>query len=133
MLSSRLLSFGALIAALATSTAARAQTSPDSTYNLSVVEVQPRVVNVKELGERVRSEYPASLRGSGTQGEVTLRFAVDVRGRVDPNTITIVSTTHEDFNEPARRVAQRTRFRPAMIEDRPVRVIVEIPLRFRSE
>lgn len=109
-----------------------AQTQPpaEDTYRLSPVEVDPSLANARQVNQMLEREYPASLRSSGVSGTVVLRFAIEPNGRVDAASVTIVTTPNEQFNEPARRVVERMRFRPAENLGKPVRVVIEMPLRF---
>jgi TonB family protein len=102
----------------------------EGTYELSAVEELPEIRNRRDIARLVAAGFPAELRGTGTQGSVTLRFRVLTTGRVDPATITVVESAHEAFNEPAVQVAQRMLFRPAGINGRPVSVIVTVPINF---
>jgi protein TonB len=131
MRSVRLSSGLALVLALAVSSEAHSQTPSENNYRMSPVEVEPALANRREVGELVQREYPAALRNAGIGGTVTVKFAVEANGRVDASSITVVSSDQEQLAEPARRVVQRMRFRPAENLGKPVRVMISLPLQFR--
>lgn len=58
----------------------------------------------------VESNYPRALRDAGVGGTVALRYQVSRNGRVDRNTIRILRSTHEGFNDVAIRAVQRLRY-----------------------
>jgi TonB family protein len=51
-------------------------------------------------------------------------------GTVDAGSITVTSSSHEQFNDPTIRSVQRLRFRPAKVNGRPVKVWVELPIQW---
>jgi len=107
---------------------------PDSsTYELSVVTQQPELINRGDIGEEMARAYPPLLRDAGVAGTVTIRMRVDHRGRVDPASVTIESSTHEAFSDAATRVVRQMRFRPAEVEGVPVAVWVVLPVTFQLQ
>jgi TonB family protein len=99
-------------------------------YGLDEVEVQPELQNSREVFGLIRLYYPSLERDAGVQGTVVLRWVIGADGRAERSTIRVTSTTHPDFDEPARRVAARMRFSPAMVNGKPVRVEVILPVTF---
>lgn len=102
----------------------------DETYELSDVEELPRPTNGAEFARLLAASYPSLLRDAGVTGSVQVRFRVLETGFVDANSITVTSSSHEQFNDPAIRAVQTLRFRPARINGRSVRVWVEQPVAF---
>jgi periplasmic protein TonB len=74
--------------------------------------------------------YPDLLRQAGVQGRVVLEAVVDTTGRVLSPSISVVLATNPGFVAPARQAMLATRFRPAMIGGKPVRMLVRIPYEF---
>ncbi|HEX8672059.1 MAG TPA: energy transducer TonB, partial [Longimicrobium sp.] len=66
-------------------------------------------------------------------GTVMLSFRVNEDGRVDPTTIEVVSSDNEQFSEAAKKVVERMRFSPSKVNDRPVKVLVQIPITFQPQ
>jgi TonB family protein len=77
--------------------------------------------------------YPDSLYAFRIGGEVVAQFVVDTTGRVLPETITAVSSTHPAFADAVRRSLRRSKFRPAILAGRPVRQVMVLPYRFVME
>jgi TonB family protein len=99
-----------------------------STYELSMVEEFPRPTNTPEFSRALTSSYPSALRDERVSGEVQVRFRVLEDGSVDPGSVSIVSSTHEAFNEPSARSVLVLRFRPAYVGGRPVKVWIVLPI-----
>jgi TonB family protein len=97
-------------------------------YELSAVEVLPRVVDRQAFGRALAEGYPPVLRDAGTGGMVHVRFRVEVDGTTSHASIT--HSTHHDFDAPTLRAVQFLRFRPARIGGKPVRVWVEQPIQW---
>jgi len=74
--------------------------------------------------------YPEMLRQAGVQGRVILEAMVDTTGRVNRDSIDVVSATHPEFVAAARQALLATLFRPAVVSGRLVRVRVRIPYEF---
>jgi TonB family protein len=74
--------------------------------------------------------YPQALQVAGISGQVKLRFVVDTTGRVDPESIKVLKSTHAGFEQPARESVVAALFHPARLGDRPVRQLTEQPIRF---
>ena len=110
------------------STVERTAPADEGTYELSAVEEQPRVTNARDFVRQLERNYPVLLRDAGVGGTVTVRFRVNEDGRVDPESITITSSTHEQFNDATIRAVRTLRFRPARVNNRPVRVWVDQPV-----
>ena len=79
---------------------------------------------------RVLPEYPTVARSQGLEGEVVLRAIVDRRGAVEPDIVVVESVPLLD--PAAIEALRRWRFEPGRdVNNRPVRVVIEVPLRFR--
>ncbi|HEX8454423.1 MAG TPA: TonB family protein [Longimicrobium sp.] len=110
------------------------ETPPDQgVYDISSVEVKPALSNGSDVARALERNYPPLLRDAGVGGTVMLSFRVNEDGRVDPTTIEVVSSDNEQFSEAAKKVVERMRFRPAKVNDRPVKVLVQIPITFQPQ
>jgi TonB family protein len=116
---------------VAQSTVERTAPPEVGTYELSAVEEQPRPTNVQELQRQLERNYPPLLRDAGVTGTVQVRFRVLENGTVDVPSIQVTSSTHDQFNDPTIRSVQRLRFRPAKVNNRPVKVWVELPIQWQ--
>ncbi|MDQ3556512.1 MAG: TonB family protein [Gemmatimonadota bacterium] len=118
---------------VAQSTAEREAPADQGVYELSVVSEQPKLQNGPEIARQLQRQYPPLLRDSGVTGSATVSFVVGADGRVEGASVTVVSSTHEQFGEAAKRVVERMRFSPARVNRQGVRVAVTQPIAFNLE
>ena len=79
---------------------------------------------------RVLPEYPDAARSRGLEGEVVLRAIVDRHGAVERDIVVVVSVPLLD--QAAIDALRQWRFEPGRdASNRAVRVVIEVPLRFR--
>lgn len=102
----------------------------EGTYELSGVDEPPQALNLSEFQRQMERNYPPLLRDAGVGGTVQVRFRVLEDGAVDATSITVVSSSHEQFNEATDRSVRRLRFRPATVAAKPVRVWVDFPVQW---
>ncbi len=86
-----------------------------------------------EVVKQVATEYPEIARRAGVEGDVWLRVPVDTNGTVIASKIKVVknSTGNSGCVEAAIEAAKNYKFSPAYQRDRPVRVWVSLPFKFR--
>jgi TonB family protein len=96
-------------------------------------EVKPTLLNAGEVQGLLAEVYPPLLRDAGVTGQTLVKFVIDAGGRVVPASVLMVSTTHAAFAEASLAVVARMRFTPAMVEDREVPVLVQIPITWTLE
>lgn len=95
----------------------------DAPLALRDVAAQP------ELVERVLPEYPPRARTMQIEGQVVLEVVLDRRGHVEDSVR--VTRSIPALDAAAITAIRQWRFRPARDrEGRPVRVVMEIPVRF---
>ena len=58
------------------------------------------------------------------------RLVVGTDGRAEPGSIEIVSSTNKAFEAPTRYAIQNAVFRPGRVNGKPVRVLIQMPVRF---
>lgn len=92
-------------------------------------EVQPLLANREVVGRALQREYRV-LQMIGT---VNVKFRVREDGTVDERTVTVLAQTDEAFAEPALRVVNEMRFRPARVAGWPVSIWVTLPVTFRPD
>ena len=93
-------------------------------YEIAVVEEQPALIEPGTL------EYPPLLQQAGIEGRAVLEFVLDPQGRVEPATITVVTSSHPGFATAALASLRRMRFSPGRVNGRGVRVLVRMPFDF---
>ncbi|HEX8433119.1 MAG TPA: TonB family protein [Longimicrobium sp.] len=118
---------------VAQSTAERETPPDEGVYDINSVEEKPGLSNTAEVRRALERNYPPLLRDAGVSGTVLLSFRVNEDGRVDPSTISVVESENEQFSEAAKKVVERMRFRPAKVNNRPVKVLVQMPITFQSQ
>jgi TonB family C-terminal domain len=88
-----------------------------------------QAANPPILITRVVPEYPQQARRQGIEGLVLLEAILDRDGRIEDDIKVLQSIPSLD--EAARRALRRWRFKPARDHSgRPLRVILEVPIRF---
>lgn len=102
----------------------------DGPVSAAVLEERPALRNAGEIEALLERVYPDRLRRAGVTGETRLQFVVGTDGRVEPESVVVVASSHPAFDEPAIRAVRRMRFAPASVMGRPVRVIIDLPVRW---
>jgi protein TonB len=80
-----------------------------------------------------KPRYPDALKSVNVEGEVMVQYIVDARGRVEPGSIKVLSSAHALFAQAVRTALLEARYRPAEVNGRPVRQLVQQPFRFKLE
>jgi protein TonB len=78
-----------------------------------------------------KPRYPESLRSAGIDGRVLVQFVVDTMGRVDMNSVKILSATHDLFSRSVRDALGNFRFRPAESGGHRVAALAQMPFEFQ--
>lgn len=78
-------------------------------------------------------QYPRELRSRAVQGSALMRFVVDTAGRVDPESIAVVSSTEPSFGASVRTFLRSARHTPARRDDRAVCALMVQPFYFTVE
>jgi protein TonB len=88
-----------------------------------------QVANPPLLLSRVTPDYPRQARRQGVEGLVLLEAILDLEGRIEEEIKVLQSIPLLD--DAAMQALRRWRFRPARDHtNQPVRVILEVPVRF---
>ena len=74
--------------------------------------------------------YPEALKRARTAGDVLIEFVVDTAGVPELGTVGIVAASHPAFGIAARDAVAAARFTPAFRAGKPVRQLVQVPVRF---
>jgi protein TonB len=77
--------------------------------------------------------YPDALRSVNVTGEVMVQYIVDAKGRVEPGSIKVLSSTHKLFADAVRSALLNARYRPAQVGGQSVRQLVEQPFIFKLD
>ena len=75
--------------------------------------------------------YPDSLQRAGIEGAVMAQFVIDTSGRIEMETVKVLSSTNLRFTQSVLEALPRMLFRPAVLNGNKARQIVEVPFKFR--
>ena len=90
---------------------------------------QPMFKQAREL-DRVHPMYPFPLRRAGIGGGATLQFMIDATGRVEIESVQLLTDTDARFALACREILPDMRFIPAEYNGRQVRELVRMPFIF---
>jgi TonB family protein len=80
--------------------------------------------------KQAKPRYPESLRQAAIDGHVLVQFKVDTLGKIDPASVTILSSTHELFSRAVRDALGGFQFRPAEVNGHRVIAMAQMPFEF---
>ncbi len=92
----------------------------------SEVDQAARIVSIQQ------PEYPDSLRAAGVSGSAVVEFIVNADGKVDRESIGVVSATHIKFGEAVRAALLEANFFAAMRRGAPVAQLFQFPVTFTA-
>jgi TonB family protein len=98
----------------------------DQVYSEAAVDEPVEILSVPPL------EYPPALRQAALQGRVTVQAVIDTLGRAEPASVKIIARPNTAFDESARAYVLNAVFRPARVKGRAVRVLIKVPVDYRS-
>ena len=75
--------------------------------------------------------YPDLLRRAGIEGRVIVQLIVGVNGRAEPGSVKVVDSPNPGFDQTVINWVLQARFRPALVHQRAVRVLMNLPVEFR--
>ena len=74
--------------------------------------------------------FPRSELEAGRDGLVMVQGIIDTTGHMERASVRVLSTPGPVFSQEAERIVLHSRYRPASIAGRPVRVRIQIPVNF---
>ena len=77
--------------------------------------------------------YPDSLQASGVEGMVIAQVVVDTTGHVEQGSFVLLESSHRRFTESVREALPNMLFRPAEVNGRRIKQLVQQPFIFRIE
>lgn len=105
------------------------EVGPEHAVAVETVTVKPQLLNRDEILALLLRHYPRTLRQMGVEGSATVQFVVDVDGRVDPQSITVLTSTHALFGTAATEVVKHARFSPGQIASGTEMLAVPVKVR----
>jgi TonB family protein len=97
---------------------------------MSVLEVDSAAAR---YDDSAAPPYPPAMLEKKIEGTVGVQYVVDTTGHADVASIVILSTTHEDFAQSVRSTLPLMQFRPAIMNGRKVRQLVQQAFAFRID
>ena len=110
---------------------------PPEFEELPTIEVEEEEEEIVDLWKvekkprrkrQVEPEYPVIARKAGIEGSVTVTVLIGKDGKVEAIGQVV---GNEIFHEAAKAAAMKTEFTPALQNDKPVKVWVSLPFKFR--
>jgi TonB family protein len=92
----------------------------------SEVERPARLVAMQE------PEFPDSLRSAGVGGSAVIEFIIEADGKLNRESIGVVSATHMKFADAVRLAVLDAQFLPAMRNGRDVAQVYQLPVTFTA-
>lgn len=99
--------------------------SPGVPIDARLVDVPPELIWHPEL------RYPEVMRQAGIEGRVMVEAVLDTLGRAEPASLRVALSPNVIFDREAVAVVQGSRYRPARVDGRAVRVRVQVPVTFQ--
>jgi len=93
-------------------------------------EQPPRLVEFPQM--RIDADR-GQLGPSGVHGRVVVRAVIDESGRLEPASISLVTSSSSAFERAVREVLPQLRFRPAQAGNQPVPALIELRFDIRPE
>jgi TonB family protein len=93
-------------------------------------EQPPRLIELPQM--RIDADR-GQLGPSGVHGRVVVRAVIDEGGRLEPASISLVTSSSSAFERAVREVLPQLRFRPAQAGSQPVPALIELRFDIRPE
>lgn len=93
----------------------------------------PALASARQAANLIQESYPSRLQRRGIGGDVVLEFVVNADGKVDDNTVEVVSASISGLGDAAKSVINRIRFTPGKVNGQPVRTQIQFPIQYRAE
>ncbi len=97
---------------------------------LTVLEVDSAAARYEDSAA---PPYPPLMLSKRVEGTVAVQYVVDTTGIADAGSIVILDATHTEFAASVRNTLPLMRFRPAQINSRKVRQLVQQQFSFRID
>lgn len=96
-------------------------------------DARPEIRNRGQLPGILSRYYPRMLADAGIEGQTVMQFVILPNGQVDPASIKVISTSHEQFADASIKAIEKFRFSPGKYKGQPVRVMIQIPITWKPE
>jgi periplasmic protein TonB len=108
---------------------------PDSVFQVGALDYddRPELSNSGQISSILGRYYPRILQQAGIEGEVTVQFVITSDGKVDPATVKIIQSSHQQFAEATLQAVERFNFRPGRFQGKPIAVLVQMPVAWQID
>jgi protein TonB len=107
--------------------------SSNFAYEVAVLERKPELKNKSQVASMLSRFYPRMLQDAGIGGQTVMQFVIEKDGTVDPSTVKVVSSSHEQFADASSKVVEKFRFSPGRYKGQPVRVLIQMPITWQPQ
>jgi TonB family protein len=97
-------------------------------YEVAQLDNKPELRNTSQVQSMLSRYYPRMLQDAGIGGTTMMQYVITPEGTVDPSTIEVVSSTHEQFAEASEKVVEQFEFSPGIYHGKPVYVAIMMPI-----
>ncbi len=111
---------------------ALAQDEGGRIYAATELTAPPSIEAPRQAARIIEDSYPRELASRGIGGSVRLRFVIKPDGTVDRASIEVVAATIRRLGEAAKEAIRRVKFKPAEVDGRAVRTLIEFPVVYRT-
>ncbi len=105
--------------------------APDSAGARSVVITSAEADEAPSLLQPGPKVVPPGMEGIGAR--VRLQFIIGVNGKVEPQSVEVLESSNQVFDDPARRMILQSIYRPARRQGETVRVLVQQGVSFTEK
>ncbi|MEO6446444.1 MAG: energy transducer TonB [Gemmatimonadaceae bacterium] len=107
--------------------------APSETPGDSVMTVLQVDTAVARYDDSAAPPYPRAMLEKHIEGTVAIQYIVDTTGFADTTSIVVLAASHPDFASSVRKTLPLMRFRPAVMNARKVRQLVQQMFSFRID
>jgi TonB family protein len=100
---------------------------PGAVFLAEIVESRPKIVQCPP------ARYPEAARQAGIRGEVVVELIVDTLGRPESASVRAIESPHDSLSVAAQESVLGCTFVPGRVQNRPVRVLVHVPVKFEPK
>ena len=109
------------------------ESQPGFAYEVAVLDSPPRLSNANQVQSTLQRLYPRMLQDAGIEGTVVMQFVITEKGEVEPSSVKVISSTHEQFASASEKAVERFRFRPGKYKGKDVRVLIQMPIAWKPQ